>query len=260
MFEILDGRKFFYQWDSEQKLIVKDATIQEVHLANVSDSIAYISKTYQEGQHILCDIPDFLLMDSSNIVAYAFLTDKKGNRTIASKVFGVKARQQPDDYVPPIIIPKWSQLEKRIETLENNIGTATLVYSKTFETWEQLFELNEIGGKPYKFTNVDVYIKQATSTRTSVVQVGISESENIRVLGIYGTAPQLVHFSFEVKNKCLEMAKYQRNIDGSVGFTSESKAILKTDIESIESIYIFNESTDETVGFTVGTTIEVYAS
>ena len=258
MFTIYDGRKIFYQWDCKQKFIVKDQSIKEVHIANVDSEVAYTVATYQKDNLNMCDVPDILMESPSNITAYAYLIDEKGERTVYSAIFKVMERPMPDDYVPPEYEKKWSELEKRIETLEN--GGTSLVYKKTFETWEQLFELNEINNQPYKFKKADVYIKQATSTRTSVVQVGISESENIKVLGIYGTTPQLVHFGYEIKNKCLEITKYQCDVNGSDSFANETKAILRTDIENIESIYILNGSTDETTGYTVGTIIEVYAS
>ena len=37
MFKILDGREYFYQWDLNQKLIVEDDSINEVHFSNRTD-------------------------------------------------------------------------------------------------------------------------------------------------------------------------------------------------------------------------------
>ena len=53
MFEILNGREHFFQWDLEQKIIVNDATINEVHFSNKTDesSLVCVVEEY-EGKRV----------------------------------------------------------------------------------------------------------------------------------------------------------------------------------------------------------------
>lgn len=42
MFKIYDGRETFYQWDINQKLIVDDDSITEVHFSNRTNSYSLV--------------------------------------------------------------------------------------------------------------------------------------------------------------------------------------------------------------------------
>ena len=48
MFKLQDGRDRFYQWDSDRKLIVEDASITEVHFSNRTDDYSLVCETYVE--------------------------------------------------------------------------------------------------------------------------------------------------------------------------------------------------------------------
>lgn len=47
MFSILDGRSFFYQWDTDRKLIVNDKNIKQVHFTNQVINNALVCEAYE---------------------------------------------------------------------------------------------------------------------------------------------------------------------------------------------------------------------
>jgi hypothetical protein len=95
MFKIYDGREEFFQWDMNQRLIVSDPTIDEVHFCNRTDECSLVCKVYDEGGARLVDVPSILLQTDWTIRAYAYCT----NHTIQEKKFKVRARTKPADYV-----------------------------------------------------------------------------------------------------------------------------------------------------------------
>lgn len=95
MFKIYDGREEFYQWDLNQKLIVSDASINEVHFCNRTDECSLVCEVYEEDGARLVDVPNILFQATWDIRAYAYCTD----HTLTEKRFKVKARTRPADYV-----------------------------------------------------------------------------------------------------------------------------------------------------------------
>ena len=88
MFEILNGREHFFQWDLEQKIIVNDATINEVHFSNKTDesSLVCVVEEY-EGKRV-ANVPNILLQTDWAIHVYAYCT----NYTKVEEVFKVIPR------------------------------------------------------------------------------------------------------------------------------------------------------------------------
>lgn len=117
MFNILDGRKHFYQWDLDRKLIVVDKSIEEVHFSNHREGEALICKTYRHGDVLLVDVPNILLQDNWRIVAYAY----DENYTKHQEEFEVIKRSKPADYVyTETEIKNYDDLVERIEQIEEN--------------------------------------------------------------------------------------------------------------------------------------------
>ena len=117
MFRIFDGRVSFYQWDIDRKLIVKDASIKEVHFANYSSEMAIIKETYIDSNgRTMVDVPNVMLQESLPLNVYAYDV----NYTKYEERFAVKARQKPDNYVyTDEEIAKWSELDARIDEIED---------------------------------------------------------------------------------------------------------------------------------------------
>lgn len=117
MFNILDGRKHFYQWDLDRKLIVADKSIEEVHFSNSREGEALICNTYLQGDVLLVDVPNILLQDNWRIVAYAY----DENYTKHQEDFEVIKRSKPADYVyTETEVKNYDDLMARIEQIEEN--------------------------------------------------------------------------------------------------------------------------------------------
>ena len=115
MFKIYDGRKEFYQWDLDRKLIVEDKTISEVHFCNRMGAVSVIRYVYEVNGMYLVDVPNILLQDSFRMNVYGY--DK--NYTKHSKNFNVVARTRPENYVfTDEEVNSWKELDERINNIE----------------------------------------------------------------------------------------------------------------------------------------------
>ena len=99
MFSIYDGRTQFYQWDKNQKLIVDDESIEQVHFANCLCANARVCDVYTHDDDFggirLVDVPNELLTENSDIKVWGY----DGNATKHSATFGVIKRTKPADYI-----------------------------------------------------------------------------------------------------------------------------------------------------------------
>ena len=122
MFIIQDGRKEFYQWDLDRKLIVSDGSIKEVHFCNKTDSCSLIRETYIVDGVCLVDVPNILLQSDWRINVYAY----GDNYTKYSTCFKVNTRTKPEDYVhTDEELKTWEELESRVEALEQGGSSAS---------------------------------------------------------------------------------------------------------------------------------------
>lgn len=95
MFKILDGREEFFQWDINQKLIINNDSLTEVHYSNNSSDIALVCEIYElDGQRV-ADVPNILLQQDWPLRAYAYQVD----HTLVERKFKVNTRTRPADYV-----------------------------------------------------------------------------------------------------------------------------------------------------------------
>lgn len=127
IFKIYDGRNYFWQWDTNQKLIVLDDTVDEVHFFN-KDMTHAISKDVlvdKSGKRV-CYIPDVLLTLPKNLVASAYVTDDNANKTLRSVKFAVRQRPIPSDYVVTEDY-KFEDFDERLNLIEEIIADACLV-------------------------------------------------------------------------------------------------------------------------------------
>ena len=95
MFKIYDGREHFWQWDLNQKLIVEDPTVNEVHFSNRADSDSLPIEVYEENGLRLANVPNILLQEDLKIKAYAYSVD----HTKHEAWFYVTTKSKPADYV-----------------------------------------------------------------------------------------------------------------------------------------------------------------
>ena len=115
MFELENGRKHFYQWDTGQRLIIDDATVVEAHFCNRTDDCSLTCEVYTDGGKRVVDVPNILLQDNWDIRVYAYC----GNYTKVEERYEVVRRSKPADYVYTETETKtYNTLENRIEALE----------------------------------------------------------------------------------------------------------------------------------------------
>lgn len=112
MFNILGGRECFYQWDLNQKLVVNDPTIKELHYSTMLCTEALICQVVDGA----ADVPNILLQQGTSIDVYGYCGSCY---TKAHKTFKVMPREKPADYVyTETEVKKYDDLEKRIKELE----------------------------------------------------------------------------------------------------------------------------------------------
>lgn len=125
MFTIYDGREHFFQWDLNQKLIVNDESINEVHFCNKTDECSLVVAVEEyEGERV-ANVPNVLLQDSWTIHAYAFAA----NYTKVEQCFKVVPRSKPADYVyTETEIASFEKIQEQVEAIEQNIGEVAREY------------------------------------------------------------------------------------------------------------------------------------
>lgn len=113
-FCIEGGRKSFYQWDVDQKIIVNDPDIDEVHFCNGTSDKALVS-VVKDGT---ASVPNILLQTAGKVKVYGYSVD----HTRVEKIYEVKARTKPEDYVyEETEVYRWAELDKRLLTVENSV-------------------------------------------------------------------------------------------------------------------------------------------
>ena len=75
MFSIYDGRNEFFQWDLNQKLIIEDESIKEVHYCNKTSENALICEVYEENGKRMANVPNVLLQSEFRIKVWGYTGD-----------------------------------------------------------------------------------------------------------------------------------------------------------------------------------------
>ena len=140
MLEILNGREHFFQWDTNQKLIIEDNEIVVVQYDNGTGD-ALVCPVYEyEGQRV-ADVPNIMLQMPIVIKAYAACEDC----VRYARAYKVEQRSRPDDYIytetETLKYTKLlSMLEEKEAALREDINTFT---AEAAATDELLFEKME---------------------------------------------------------------------------------------------------------------------
>lgn len=145
IFKIYDGRTNFWQWDTKQKLIVLDDSINEVHFSNRNMTHSIKMDIYEKDGLRICNVPSDLLKLPRNLVAYGYAD----GATVKSVKFAVIKRPMPSDYISDQneeIEDKLTQIDIKIEALNDN--KADNIYYDEDGKYIQLFANGEpIGNK-----------------------------------------------------------------------------------------------------------------
>ena len=158
MLKIEDGRLSFYQWDLNQRLVIDNPSIIEVHYTNALTSPALVCEVYEEDGIRYANVPNILLQTDWTIKAYGCCDDY----VIEAETFIVNTREKPADYVyTETEIKTFSALEKRIEYLEKNGSGA--VSSVNGKTGDVVLTAADVGAAEKEHTHNEYYTKEETN-------------------------------------------------------------------------------------------------
>ena len=102
-FRLSNGKKTFFQWDVNQKIILENPICTQVHFENkdISDK-AYVKEVYKdnEGRSVV-DIPDIFLQYTPGFLLYGYVISEDGKERFTEERGDVSVirRAKPSDYV-----------------------------------------------------------------------------------------------------------------------------------------------------------------
>lgn len=168
MFKIYDGRKEFYQWDLNCKLVVEDKSVSQVHFCNRTGSCSLLRYVYEVNGVYLVDVPNIILQDNWDIKVYGY----DANHTKHSATFNVVPRTRPENYVFTEEEQKfWEQLDERIDQIEEN-GISDETIANAVEDYIAEHGVQVDLGDYYTKTETDDAIEQAVA---AIPEVDLSE-------------------------------------------------------------------------------------
>lgn len=128
---IADGRRSFYQWDTDQFIIVSGLPVgSEIHFDIPNTDIPIALEIFEKNSELVCKVPDELLQHSGSFICWAQVSDDRGTRTVAQKTFNVKSREKPPGYIYTETDAKtFEDLEKRINELELTPSSTSRIVS-----------------------------------------------------------------------------------------------------------------------------------
>ena len=119
MLKLYNNKAKLYQWDLNQKLVVDNEAVKEIHFSNATTSGALVCEVYALDGLRVADIPNILLQSAFDIKAFGFC----GECVRTSASFEVVARAKPQDYTyTETEIKRYEDLEARIAELEASGG------------------------------------------------------------------------------------------------------------------------------------------
>lgn len=101
MIQLENGKNKLYQWDINQRLVVKVEAGTQIHFASDRDNetCALVVKSYIENGVVYADIPNIMLQIAGIINVYIYPTDGVRGYTKHHFKFRVVEREKPADYV-----------------------------------------------------------------------------------------------------------------------------------------------------------------
>lgn len=120
-------REMLWQWDRGQRVQLHDVPVgTAVHFSNAAiKPNALVKEAYEDGEGVYANIPNLLLQTAGTLTAYIYLEDGDEGHTEYRKLFIVRDRERPDDYVyTEDDVKTWEMLEERIKVLEESGGGA----------------------------------------------------------------------------------------------------------------------------------------
>jgi hypothetical protein len=121
MFKIYGNRDELWQWDLNQKLIVENDTINEVHFCDGVGNCSLVCKVYNFDGLRVANIPNVILQDNCDMNTFAFVRAEDGSYTKHREILKVNKRSKPADYVyTENEVKTWEALSERVDEIEKN--------------------------------------------------------------------------------------------------------------------------------------------
>lgn len=95
--KLADGRNELWQWDTGRKVAFDDETVKQAHFQNHTNGYGRTIDVDVEGGE--AKIPDELLQTALPITVYAYVGEESNGYTKVERVFTVKQRKRPAEYV-----------------------------------------------------------------------------------------------------------------------------------------------------------------
>lgn len=197
MFRIADGRECFYAWDLDRQIVVEDPSIVEVHFCNRTDECSLVVEVRDEDGIRVANVPNILLQSNFDVRVFGY----DGKATLHDKVFKVKPRTRPADYVyTEVEIKRYEDLSKRIDELEKN-GVSEEVIDNAIRGY---FDKNPIDLTGYA---TEDFVEDATEANrcfyldVSKCEVGVSYSLTTEMIALvahfnkYGRAHVFIDYN-----------------------------------------------------------------
>lgn len=122
MFKIYGDRAELWQWDLNQKLIVENDTINEVHFCDGIGNCSLVCEVYELDGLRIANIPNVILQDNCDMNIFAFIKAEDGSYTKHREVIKVNRRSKPADYVyTETEVKTWEKLNKKVDELEETL-------------------------------------------------------------------------------------------------------------------------------------------
>ena len=256
MFKILDGREYFYQWDLNQKLIVEDDSINEVHFSNRTDGCSLVVEVDELRQ---ASVPNILLQDYWDIRVYAYCSSGESKYTKVEEKFEVKKRPKPSYYI-------YTEEENKIWDNKVDIFQGKENSKKILSTNENGKVVTEINVDEI-LTNKDIPRPTASDEGTYLgCKNGAAAWMPVEASGGGGTQEKIIDVTFDEEFNAAEISV---DINGNPFLLSEFTLWLKVAFVALGNYNFFRLSVNEGnngsalknlpgMNFNVGTAFAVY--
>ena len=118
--KLADGRNELWQWDTGRKVILDDASVKQAHFQNHSSGYGRtIDVDVEDGA---AKIPDELLQAALPLTVYAYIGEESDGYTKVERVFTVKPRKRPAEYV---FTPADQLTLRKLESIIGNLDDLT---------------------------------------------------------------------------------------------------------------------------------------
>lgn len=130
-----DNKETLYQWEINQKVIVENEFVKEVHFSNATTPKALVVDV-KDG---MADVPNILLQTDFDIKAFGYC----GQSVRECFVINVIGRAKPDDYVyTETEVRSWEELANKVEETAEKAEETLVKAEETLAKVEEIIEGN----------------------------------------------------------------------------------------------------------------------